>query len=265
MANNVKPIGGQWEIDWSHPLARGLQSFYLLNEAAGSAHDIARGFLGDLVSENESVAYWVKSGIYAGDSSPQSVFKSTNSVTLPNDSTIMMLCNPNVIGWVMYFGIGAYNDFSYYGSHHSGASLSTNESSYINKEHPLICTTSISDTTREDKVHIYDRPVGVASSTDLARSTGQFSVGGLDSFNDSSINGEVYCFAFWDSVLTDEEIKSLHENPYQILKQRKTVTNYAPLFSSGFNPATYTIDVPYTLYNGDLRKGNTEGVNYECP
>ena len=267
----VKPIGNQWEIDWSHPLSKGLV-FFVVD---------GKELVGNKISSNNDVSLIAGSQAFNGTSSylslgdrdEFSLAQSGQQGTFFTDflfktsgEPIHLLSKQNEFACALQVDSGSnYPRLDLFGGN-SG----TAPSLAINTQYKLsyVWTAGV-----RQSIYVNDKLHHSATNGNTSGSTNEnLNIGYYDFDNSSYLDGNIDTAVLWKRELSLEEIKSLHENPYQILKPVRTVQSLAypalfsgcPVFAIGtktpdHHNGTFTLNPDGTFtYDFDGTEGITQ-------
>jgi len=226
-----KPIG-QYEIDWSHPLSKGLEFFYV---SSSDEKDYA-----DNKPYDAKVGTPIQSGNYSYFSNSRIFFQNRNPITssgrtvvskirLDNNTsykyvvstpteggyTLMLAANNAQIN-IFWKGLSGYLKL--------GSSLLPNV-------WYTICGIKSGKAVADAKIYRDKTYIGSGghASSPSGFSNWQINIGGR---SDRLFHGDIEFSVIWSRDLTEEEYLSFESDPYQILKPTRTIAQeqYAALF-----------------------------------
>ena len=251
-----KPTG-QYEIDWSHPLAKGLQRFILFDK--GISYDLVNNDLGSNSgtpeyaadkltlngNSNDKVTFSEKP--YHVEDKPSTIAFKVNikSMTDQYGSLFSIKASPTIDNFFITSTNPAYYPMTFVPIDSSGdrfdkgvvfpaASLGT---SPLGNNFWAITTngnfTFLSDWRcyKNDSV-----AMSVDSATGILNQNNGTLIGSYDDSTSHTPDADFYYIAVWsDRQLTDIQIESFREDSYQFLKPVRTIQSavYAALFGAG--------------------------------
>ena len=227
------PIGSQ--IDYSHPLAKGLVGCWLMNEGGGkSVRDLARNMNGTLVGDTKftvnnigSCLLFDGTGDYANSNSFVDTTQLTISVWLstpaPTTSYMMILTKSSgVVGqpWELRFSANSgriqfWSTTTVEGTDKGATALSANKLYHIvltyNKVKAQIYINSIAETMSND--------VSYASGSLITSSTTPILIGARKiTTPEYFFNGSMKNCYLYNRALSSQEIQQLYIDPYCFIK-----------------------------------------------
>lgn len=271
MAAN-KPIG-QYEIDWSHPLARGLQRFWVhelynnvpVSGSFGVYPNVHRDLVnGHLLSNGEyATGRGISASVLNGEVTliPDSTYFSIKPVTpivfTDSEPFTFAARSIQVASATRDMPFGLYNSsggiWNRWGSYVRLYGDSGSESlPALTKPDSTITLLLSSDGlgTSLSNLNAYQHETSESVSKSLCSSGCTFNF--LSSPDQNEVKNNVY-WAVWNRELSLDEKKAFSENPYQFLKPVRTVqqSDYAALFSSGVSAITGTASGSFTPITGN--------------
>jgi hypothetical protein len=234
---NYKPPLGS-SINWNHPLSQGLVNCFLFNERTGlRIYDAC---------EKPTFGTLINGPIFLHNSSEGIFFDGSNDyIELSNDNYTLPTAGMSVLAWfktsvtdkwLIDKAGGAYGSnggFSLSCGSVGGISLTVGAASayttnnVCNGAVNFVCGTWIPSTSVKTYVNASLAAEVTASVPATITSPGHNlrigrRGGGIDNFS-----GYIYQIYIYDRALTDEEIKSLYENPYQFLNPPSSLKYYS--------------------------------------
>ena len=234
---NYKPPLGS-SINWNHPLSQGLVNCFLFNERTGlRIYDAC---------EKPTFGTLINGPIFLHNSSEGIFFDGSNDyIELSNDNYTLPTAGMSVLAWfktsvtdkwLIDKAGGAYGSnggFSLSCGSVGGISLTVGAASayttnnVCNGSVNFVCGTWIPSTSVKTYVNASLAAEVTASVPATITSPGHNlrigrRGGGIDNFS-----GYIYQIYIYDRALTDEEIKSLYENPYQFLNPPSSLKYYS--------------------------------------
>jgi len=220
-----KPTG-EVEIDWEHPLASGLVSFIPFNENSGTVFKDLTGGVGEFGSTPPT---WVTGNGLLFDAAAESATLANGRLSLSNgDFTICIALSTiplrGYIGTTDVVGRYSYNNsgwrlvYSNYTSriqfitYQSGAKQSSQiRGVTANLVNLVIVKSGSAVNFYADGKFLANYATGVHANPDPYNGTLKFSEGSR--YSGATHEG----FSAYNRALSPQEIKSLNENPYQML------------------------------------------------
>ena len=230
------PVGSQ--IDWSHPLSRGLVACFLMNEGGGSKiYDIARRNNGTLING----ATWKagKRGVALNFDGTDDYVDVGSAIGKPTSWTITGWIKPTSIAnngiifsvdtggsnnnaWGVYGNSG--NILSLYVSSGSDTQIFQIAGEYTAVNYPSTSWTFISGTINGTTISYYRNGNLIASTPQTISMGGtpyKISIGKYGEYTGSGYNfpGSIDDVRIYNRALSPTEIRKLYEDPYCFIKQ----------------------------------------------
>ncbi len=258
-APGVKPVGPV-EIDWAHPLARGLSSYFPMSPHYG-ARDIRTPYIVPTFAGGASVTPAGLS-LQSADVDYVQVDRSWNLHNTSECTVVVQYILPGVLpNDTTARIIGSDNNFVRINIRNFGGDLIVRGSLFIAGSYRSTGTLNISGAVNKGDVVTlalrFDQPslnmVGFFEGDQYNTSSQSFGApidddaggniifGAHGSSPAEGTTGTVVACAFYGRKLSDADVESLHADPYRILKP----ANQAPYLIgvSGGGPAAYELSV----------------------
>jgi hypothetical protein len=232
------PVGSQ--IDWKHPLSRGLVGCWLMNEGGGK---VTKNLINKRASTLSSNLYFSQSGIYSpGDSANDTINSGDILNMVLNDLTIVFMVklpaydatrrliikripSANQVGYDIYLNTPGNFNTSFARSALSTLNIVSTRRIDTNKILSLASVYNRDGNMKQYINGVEDGSVDISgSSTQDCSNTQNLYFGGTSAV--SGYKGYFYHVYMYFRVLSPSEIQQLYIDPYCFIKQNYRL--YAP-------------------------------------
>jgi len=254
-------------IDWSSPLAKGLKSCFIPTTSgyydviAGKNPSLTTGTVATGISGGEQALACDAGAIgfdtpIIGDKSTVFGVIKTDAKTLSRPIGLGNSATGEFTGLLFHAG----GNLRAQGTNASaGVAYTISNGNYTNNKYHKVSLTTSSGSQR---FYVDNLTATTTSASTAGVEYDTITLGGryISGAWDATLTGDIAVFMAWDRVLSENEIRLIHENPYQLLQPRTQYIDLTTAAAGGTNVSANTDTLTLTEYPATIHSS----VNVAC-